>query len=630
MSDRIYCDTPTDNDLLGFEPYVEAIKQFLTDKDTKAPITLSIEGQWGCGKSSFMKQLQVRIEELNKGPVEKAENEITGDKSQTDSKSKYKTKTRLLDFLFLNKKRKKYFTIWFNCWRYEKEDELWAAFALNLIEQLSDNLSWERRLWAQFKLTCLRLEFKWNGKNSFYLNMIIFVTLVSVSIAYSIPKLIEVLSSNSIDGPLINVLATLTVIVGPILPTLSIGKSIKDEIKNPFDFSKFISNPKYADHISFIEHFHSDFSKIIKSYAGDSKVYVFIDDLDRCETPKAAELMQALNLMITDDANIYFTIGMDRRIISAGLASKNKDILQYLNIDGLQYGYEFIEKFIQLPFKVPSPKKEDFKSFVNTQKVQKNHSKTSWSLSNLLHKLPQKLKSSFRARFISEQNNKPTKANDIESTKETLSDIPNEEKNGLTKEELEDSALFTSDYECYEHSYEHSMKFESILEMIAPALDNNPRRVKQFLNLFRFQKTIGFKTGLFSYKDSTDNTKPMWNCKKLAKFVAISIMWPSIISALSSDRTLLDKLQQYALKPDNENEKVGFEQNLPEKYIHDEKLISLLRAGCTEDEKDSQIKDEYSLSNVDFSRLLQISPIIAIMPSPKPLISSSETPHIFI
>ena len=52
--------------------------------------------------------------------------------------------------------------------------------------------------------------------------------------------------------------------------------------------------PNYKEHISFIEHFHSDFNKIIKSYVGDSKVYVFIDDLDRCEIPKAAELMQAI------------------------------------------------------------------------------------------------------------------------------------------------------------------------------------------------------------------------------------------------------------------------------------------------------------------------------------------------
>jgi uncharacterized protein YjbI with pentapeptide repeats len=164
------------------------------------------------------------------------------------------------------------------------------------------------------------------------------------------------------------------------------------------------------------------------------------------------------------------------------------------------------------------------------------------------------------------------------------------------------------------------------MEMVAPALDSNPRRMKHFLNLFRFQKTIGFKTGLFSYKDGTDNTKPMWNCKKLAKFVAISIMWPSLISALSLNIALIDQLQQYALKPDNEKEKFGLDQKLPDKWIHDDKLITLLRAGCTEDVKDSKTKDEYSLLNLNFSKLLQISPAVSTLPSPKPPVSSSETP----
>lgn len=175
-----------------------------------------------------------------------------------------------------------------------------------------------------------------------------------------------ILYLNSINQLSVTVLATLAGIIGSILPIFYFWKDIKDVIGNPFDFSKFVSNPNYTEHISFIERFHSDFSKIIKSYAGNSRVYVFIDDLDRCEIPKAAELMQALNLMISDEANIYFSIGMDRKVISAGLAAKNEQIFKYLKMDGpnhgygLEYGYNFIEKFIQLPFKVPSPKSVDF------------------------------------------------------------------------------------------------------------------------------------------------------------------------------------------------------------------------------------------------------------------------------
>jgi predicted KAP-like P-loop ATPase len=49
-------------DSLGFTPYVTAIGEFLTNDQTKPPLTMSIEGEWGSGKSSFMKQLQKEIE----------------------------------------------------------------------------------------------------------------------------------------------------------------------------------------------------------------------------------------------------------------------------------------------------------------------------------------------------------------------------------------------------------------------------------------------------------------------------------------------------------------------------------------------------------------------------------------
>ncbi|MGK7947828.1 MAG: P-loop NTPase fold protein [Xenococcaceae cyanobacterium] len=52
---------PAKEDTLGFKPYVIAIAKFLTAPDTKPPLTISIEGEWGRGKSSFMEQLQEQI-----------------------------------------------------------------------------------------------------------------------------------------------------------------------------------------------------------------------------------------------------------------------------------------------------------------------------------------------------------------------------------------------------------------------------------------------------------------------------------------------------------------------------------------------------------------------------------------
>ncbi|MCC4771665.1 hypothetical protein FXV91_16285 [Methanosarcina sp. DH2] len=124
-----------------------------------------------------------------------------------------------------------YFTVWFNCWRYEKEDELWAAFALCLMKQLSDHLSWKQQLLAQLKLRCLRLKFKWKGKNSNYLHILSFIFAIFIFI-YSIISLVNI---NSINELSVTIWATLA---GIIVPALYFWKDLKDVVGNPFEFSK--------------------------------------------------------------------------------------------------------------------------------------------------------------------------------------------------------------------------------------------------------------------------------------------------------------------------------------------------------------------------------------------------------
>ena len=89
-------DQAASRDSLGFKLYVEALARFLRAPATRAPFTLSIEGAWGSGKSSFMLQLKNEIKAKSPGAV----------------------------------------AIDFNAWRYDKQEELWAAFALTVTRSL--------------------------------------------------------------------------------------------------------------------------------------------------------------------------------------------------------------------------------------------------------------------------------------------------------------------------------------------------------------------------------------------------------------------------------------------------------------------------------------------------------------
>src|SRR4029077_18952307 len=90
LSPHTVSDRSTDKDTLGFTPYVEAISRFLLNQDTSPPLTLSIEGDWGSGKSSFMKQLRVAL--------------TRGGKESTTGKNNQSAPL----------------TVWFNAWRHDK------------------------------------------------------------------------------------------------------------------------------------------------------------------------------------------------------------------------------------------------------------------------------------------------------------------------------------------------------------------------------------------------------------------------------------------------------------------------------------------------------------------------------
>ena len=178
-------DQSTGDDTLGFTPYVTAVAEFLTNDQTKPPLTMSIEGEWGSGKSSFMKQLQKEIELSQQKASEKEIdnfekkvrrglfrifydyniNKFRYQWLKIDFKWKFikletefflglwkilnqiclwivdKILSILIDifkfvrFSFLHKPR----TVWFNAWRHDKAEALWAAFALEFIRQISTN-----------------------------------------------------------------------------------------------------------------------------------------------------------------------------------------------------------------------------------------------------------------------------------------------------------------------------------------------------------------------------------------------------------------------------------------------------------------------------------------------------------
>ncbi len=147
-SKQMVGDQPTEKDELGFTPYVIAMAEFLTNKDTKPPLTISIEGEWGSGKSSFMKQLEAEVKSKSKELHE-------------ENLRKIKQKDKFFIFFKLKywklRFKQETQTVWFNAWRHEKFESIWASFALSFLDKLSNNRNFLNNSLNAFKLSIIRL-----------------------------------------------------------------------------------------------------------------------------------------------------------------------------------------------------------------------------------------------------------------------------------------------------------------------------------------------------------------------------------------------------------------------------------------------------------------------------------------
>jgi len=738
-------DQPAIKDTLGLEPYVIAVAEFLTQPKTKPPLTISIEGEWGSGKSSFMKQLEEQIIIHSEKLSQEAQKEACENKG-----SIYEL------FYAVLKPNRRPKIICFNAWRHDKAEALWAAFALEFLRQISTVKShslseyfptirghllirWKRFNWNEgwldavrtmmllfiggsaIILLCVMTVFRgsdWVDKISEQL--IIFDCTstsksqmkeskktedksskpnknaekeelqkqINICIQKNLPSSSsEVTTSSSpnnrpntnspknsngndiwkfLFGLGIGGSSLMTVVISIVK---YLGKIIGDPKK---DLTKYLKSPDYDSQVSFVEKFHADFKKIVEAYVGkDEKVYVFIDDLDRCELGKAADLLQALNMMISNDPQIIFILGMDREKVAAGITYKQKDVLPYLasiagkNQDSkennnlskqLDYGFSYLEKFVQLSFELPRPSKNSLDGFFkglssNVNEIPRTlildkindvicgieHIIDGGLINDIKYKLDDlKLEIGQKFHKLAPENKKlETDAEPEDDTKledntesETVAKLENDTKLEAQKEtkiERPELVIFP-----IIKKYLETQEKEDIAKMVAPFFDNNPRRLKNYINALRLKRYIYYYTIGVEWAERGKITQ-----QQLGKFVAITIKHPRLLYELGNNDTLLDQLENYAIDKFNRSKGFNDSQNTkPTDNNHKNpdygnahywvdtypKLAELL---CYEEDENNNpkckisipsLKYEYSLKNEWIKKLLEVSPKLELDP----------------
>jgi uncharacterized protein YjbI with pentapeptide repeats len=307
---QILDDQPIDDaTFFNFDAYVEALTGVITRKETKTPLVVGIFGDWGSGKTSLMLTLEQKIKKIEVG----------------------------------------HSTIWFNAWKFDKEDVIWRALLMRVLEELKtkgENKKLDEKLdelqTSLYKevyreeLGAITLDWGKAAKGTLRLSL----SLLPY-IGDSFNKLVD-----KVDNETLN--------------TLSEAVQRK----------KIITN---IERVQFMEQFHSRFKAIIKEYLikQNKRAVIFIDDLDRCVPEKAIEVLEAIKLFL-DVEGCIFILGIDRRVISEGVRVKYKDFTKAGGKHPIN-GDEYIEKIIQLGFMLPPILDENLKDFINHYDTEKSY-----------------------------------------------------------------------------------------------------------------------------------------------------------------------------------------------------------------------------------------------------------------
>ena len=609
-------DQPTANDSLGFTPYVEAIAAFLTSEKTRPPLTMSVEGEWGSGKSSFMLQLEQAI----RGParsyvfVQGLPKSLGG---FAEDGSVFRAAWSAL------RKNRRRITIQFNAWRHDKQDALWAAFALKFAKDLRGKVGFFRALQGDALLFAKRLK----GVRGWLEILVLLVSLLLL--AGGLAGLYRFVGQH----PTANIRRTVSILVAEshdqqvpdtekkenkdtsyklpwpyeflfskgrwgILLSLALGGLVRfhKQVKLPIsiEIEKYLTKPDYRSRIAFIETFHEDFSRVLAAYAKGQRIFVFIDDLDRCDVPKAAELIQAINLMIGDTGELIFILGMDREKVAAGITQKYKDLLPYLPefnsadasqvTEALYFGYSYLEKFIQLSFSLPVLSGEAaLRQFLSSLSIDTSHANFRSRIAKYWS-----TRLSVGLRQKSSADSGPTEAKVALGTTAT----------NAASEEVVISLRIRVESD--------SERILRTAEMVAPIFENNPRKLKQFLNSFRMALFLCSEFGLLDKRGDRSPTTP----EQVGKFVAMTLRFPGLKELLVEDPRYL-----YALE-------TGAQMGMKSPWLRDNGVKRVLQFGVGSNEKpfDPAV---YSLEKFPAAKLFSILPKVPPARLPRPDAHSS-------
>jgi len=325
-----------DSDRLGYAAYADALAGIIGDATTDTPLTIAISAAWGAGKTSLAKMIEARLQDEAVFP------------------------------------RRQIITCWFNAWMNDDAPNLGTAFAAMVARDINGYRPAWRRMVSPLPAAFYSPQERWRHRIVMAL-----VSVMVVALAALVPSLRmllrEMLSGSALTGQVNRSLSerwasAAILIVAIIFASRRVFAAAQAA-------ARFVDNPQSEAAKGSMQSVHDQLAGLIRQAAGRrqwrfwrkgisaSRLVIFVDDLERCRPPRAVDVCEIANQLLSVAGVVTVMIG-DMQVIATSAAMKylpnglddspaKKEGSPIGTMSPFAYGHAYLEKMIQIQFSVP-------------------------------------------------------------------------------------------------------------------------------------------------------------------------------------------------------------------------------------------------------------------------------------
>lgn len=533
-STHIATDRWTLEDTLGYRAYAYAICRFMTHPQTRAPLTISIQAPWGGGKTSLMRMIQ---HELDPDALKDVQEEAAQPRGLLTIRDALKEIRRWIDenmqepLPTVSPAESEVLTVWFNAWKYESVNQVWAGLVDAIMRQVAARLDLveRERFWLRLNLKRIdadrlrqriydRIFNRWRA---------VMRKWVITCAALAAAGLIASFAGWQFQLPELGVFG-LTGAAGSLMVTAFVGvwkffKTRESVEKEPAAVSlgDYLDIPDYNAELGFIHRVEADLRRVLASVPRrkrkdgaeqNLRVVVFIDDLDRCSPTKVAQVVEAVNLFLAGDFNdCMFVMGMDTEMVAAALQAAHKEMIAQLPADaGIPVGWRFMDKFVQLPFLIPPTEDAGLEQYTTSLLSSRSRLLPNPHRDKLLEGFKDSVTTRVEADRLVKRMRDENLLNETAAAEVRAGFEPYIARAVRSKVD-EGIAKFNDDN-------------EEILRVVSKAtvyFRGNPRELKRFVNAFRFNYFLWWAHKAQGFRGPT--------LDQLLRWSVLSMKWPEVV-----------------------------------------------------------------------------------------------------